>query len=263
MAPAHPAGADAQPISDADVCCPACAGRDWDLVTRPQRERHEPERVIVCRGCGYEPLAYFGPKPSRPELPPELSAALQKAGQVLGQIATAAFGKWQDYVLEVDFPVYGLGPDWVGPRSVWGSSGSGFGRAYMVELLHGAGEFGTGGPHVMVETMREHHERLTIEELVAGMLARGLEALDTGPDDEPLPSGLSDPAAQLIQCLRELNARQGRTLRLPARHGTSSDLTRPAEMVATAPYPPKLQMAGTSRTATTKNSTSSGRPSLQ
>jgi hypothetical protein len=206
VAPAQPPSADAQPIPDADVPCPACQGREWDLVTRPERESSQPERMIVCRRCGHEALAYLGPRPPKPEIPPELEEPLQKAGQFLGGIVKFAVDKWQDYALEVDFPVYGLSPSWTGARSVAGFSTSGLGRAYSVELLHGDTELPTA-PVVLVETMREEEERLTADELVVAMLERGLETLDARSDAEPTPSGLSDPAHQLIEHLRELSGK--------------------------------------------------------
>ena len=160
--------------------------------------------MIVCRRCGHEALAYFGPRPPKPEIPPELEEPLQKAGRFLGGIAEFALGKWQDYALEIEFPVYGLGPSWTGMRSLAGFATSGLGRAYAVELLHGDAEVLTA-PVVLVETMREEDERLTVDELAVAMLGRGLETLDTGSDEEPLPSALSDPARQLIEHLRELS----------------------------------------------------------
>jgi hypothetical protein len=212
VAPAQPPSADAEPIPDADVPCPACQGREWDLVTRPERESSQPEQMIVCRRCGHEALAYFGPRPPKPEIPPELEEPLQKAGQFLGGIAKFAVGKWQDYALEVDFPVYGLGPSWMGARSLAGFSTSGLGRAYSVELLHRDTEVQTA-PAVLVETMREEDERQTVDELVLAMLERGLETLDARSDHEPLPSALSDPARQLIEHLRELSGENERARR--------------------------------------------------
>lgn len=204
VASPQPARAHAEPIPDADVPCPACQGRQWNLVTRPERESCQPERMIVCRRCGHEALAYFGPRPPKPEIPPELEEPLQKAGRFLGGIAEFALGKWQDYALEIEFPVYGLGPSWTGTRSLARFATSGLGRAYAVELLHGDAEALTA-PMVLVETMREEDERLTVDELAVAMLGRGLETLDTGSDEEPLPSALSDPARQLIEHLRELS----------------------------------------------------------
>lgn len=115
--------------------------------------------MIVCRRCGHEALAYFGPRPPKPEIPPELEERLQKVGHAVGGIARFALGKWQDYALEIDSPVYGLGPSWTGTRSLAGFATSGLGRAYAVELLHGDAEV-PGGPLVLVETMREQDERL-------------------------------------------------------------------------------------------------------
>jgi hypothetical protein len=204
LASPQPPGADAEPIPDADVPCSACQGRHWDLVTRPGRESYQPERVIACRRCGHEALAYFGPKPPEPEIPPELQEPLQKAGRLFGGIAKFALGKWQDYALEIGFPVYGLGPSWTGVRALAGFTSSGFGRAYAVELLHGDAEV-PAGPVVLVETIREEAERLTVDELAVATLERGLETRDTGSDDEPLPSSLSDPARQLIEHMRELS----------------------------------------------------------
>jgi hypothetical protein len=70
-------------------------------------------------------------------------------------------------------------------------------------LLHGDAEVSTA-PVVLVETMREEDERLTVDELVVATLERGLETLPTGSEDEP-PSALSDPASQLRERLRELS----------------------------------------------------------
>jgi hypothetical protein len=215
LASPQPPGARAEPISDAAVPCPACEGRQWNLVTRPERDSFQPERMIVCRRCGHEALAYFGPRPPKPEIPPELEEPLQKAGQFLGGIVKFALGKWQDYALEVDFPVYGLGPSWSGGRSLAGFATSGLGRAYAVELLHGDADLLTG-PVVLVETMREEDERLTIDELAVAMLARGLAPRDTGSDEQPLPSSLSDPARQLIEHMRGLSDENDATRRIGA-----------------------------------------------
>jgi hypothetical protein len=204
LASPQPPGAYADPIPDADVPCPACRGRQWNLVTRPERDRSQPEQMIVCRRCGHEALAYFGPRPPKPEIPPELQDPLQKAGRFLGGVAKFALGKWQDYALDIDFPVYGLGPSWTGVRSLAGFATSGLGRAYSVQLLHGDAAVLTA-PVVLVETMREEDERLTIDELAVAMLERGLATRDTGSDEKPLPSSLSDPARQLIEHMRELS----------------------------------------------------------
>jgi hypothetical protein len=171
--------------------------------------------MIVCRRCGHVALAYLGPGPPKPEIPPELEEPLQKAGRFLGGIAEFALGKLEDYALEIDFPVYGLGPSWTGKRSLAGFATSGWGRAYAVELLHGEAEVPTA-PVVLVETMREEDERLTVDELAAAMLERGLETRDTGSDEEPLPSALSDPARQLIEHLRELSGERDAARRAAA-----------------------------------------------
>jgi len=206
VASPQPPGAHAEPIPDADVPCPACQGRRWNLVTRPGREGSQPERMIVCQRCGHEALAYHGPGVPKPEIPPELVEPLQKAGRFLGGVVEFALGKWQAYALEIEFPVYGLGPSWTGVRSLAGFATSGFGRAYAVKLLHGNAEVSTA-PVVLVETMREEDERLTVDELAVAMLEQGLEALDTGSDGDSLPGALSDPARQLIEHLRELSGK--------------------------------------------------------
>jgi hypothetical protein len=211
----QPPGAHAEPIPDAAVPCPACRGRQWNLVARPERESSQPERMIVCRRCGHEALAYFGPRPPKPEIPPELEEPLKKAGRFLGDMAKFALGKWQDYALEIDFPVYGLGPSWTGVRSLAGFATSGLGRAYAVELLHGDAEVLTA-PVVLVETMREEDARLTIDELAVAMLERGLESRATDSDEEPLPSSLSDPARQLIEHMRELSGENNAARRAAA-----------------------------------------------
>lgn len=103
LASPQPPSARAEPIADADVACPACQGRQWNLVTRPERASAQPERMIVCRRCGHEALAYFGPRPPKPEIPSDLEEPLQRAGRFLGDIAKFAVGKWQDYALEIEF----------------------------------------------------------------------------------------------------------------------------------------------------------------
>jgi hypothetical protein len=230
LASPQPPGAHAEPIPDAAVPCLACGGRQWNLVTRPERDSSQPERMIVCRRCGHEALPYLGPSPPKPEIPPELQEPLQKAGRFLGGIAKFALGKWQDYALAIDFPVYGLGPSWTGGRLLAGFATSGLGRAYAVELLHGEAEVLTA-PVVLVETMREEDERLTIDEHAAAMLKRGLETRDTGSDEEPLPSSLSDPARQLIEHMRELSGENDAARRAAAAERRNTTITVDDETV--------------------------------
>jgi len=44
-----PHGWPREPVDDADVACPACGGRAWELVTA-----HDARQAVVCRACGHE-----------------------------------------------------------------------------------------------------------------------------------------------------------------------------------------------------------------
>jgi hypothetical protein len=80
-------------LADADVPCPACAGRAWDVVHRPG------QRATVCHTCGWSDGGWTdtGPRKSvvHVEFGPD-QAPLEDDPSVADAVAAAAF------------PVYGL-----------------------------------------------------------------------------------------------------------------------------------------------------------
>jgi hypothetical protein len=80
-------------------------------------------------------------------------------------------------------------------------------------------------PVVLVETMREEDERLTIDEHAAAMLKRGLATRDTDSDEQPLPGSLSDPARQLIEHMREVSGEHDAARRAAAAERRNTTIT--------------------------------------
>jgi hypothetical protein len=77
-------------LAGADVPCPACNGRAWDVVHRPD------ERATVCHTCGWSDGGWTDTGPRRPVIRVELGPDQAPLRSVAETVAAAAF------------PVYGI-----------------------------------------------------------------------------------------------------------------------------------------------------------
>lgn len=80
-------------LADADISCPACGGRAWDVVWRPGA------RTTVCHTCGWSDGGWTDTGPGRATVRVEL----ETVEPPLGDDPTVA-----DVVAAAPFPVYGL-----------------------------------------------------------------------------------------------------------------------------------------------------------